>query len=704
MTFPYLIAQGGGDFTPSAFNFTCCAGVNPSTATVSNSYTPICYNSPSAISISAGAYCVSGLGWSSSAGTIKPGCSVAVCMTSATYSSGCCSVLTIGSPPITAGFCLVTRALDATPDAFCACCYTGANLSVACCNTVTITGIDCATVNASGATTVSVNVGGFGIGPCCICASQTMCIKTSGSSSYSTTCTGYVCVGTCTATGTVATRAIDTTPDAFCFCCWTNVPVSPTCCNVVTITGIDCATVNASGAATMSVNGGGFGVGPCCICASQTLCMKIVGSASYSTTCTGYVCVGGCTATGGITTCAAPPIFAVVGGYAYSGSCNYTTQTVGLIDVQTGTCILSGVSFCLCQNAASMNVGWNGTCWIAAAQGLQGGGYCIKVYTSTNASSWGLTGYSCVGYNFTPSISGYIAWNPVNSIPSQGVGFSWILNNGHGTMTNYIYCNNGSRTNMMCPYPSSYNTSCDYFGPVSFVPSGCYVSAYVCPNTKMVGIATSTDGVNWSKCMSNLCDRCGLLTCTPRWTCSTPECCGASWVGKTASGMLFILAPWGCCDSFCIAGCTRTNCTNIICMGCNMASLSAGFSSTCIDPTPTCFCWMQCSDNPQGFINWPGGAYIKCGSPSCYGGYLIINDLGAAPCCCYYAALNCSNRIRVCYSLSTCLYYAFCCVGAYYFCTTGSMYSSPSLDGSWTCVCIPAANLTGYTGQNVGFK
>jgi len=207
MTFPILFAQGVGDKTPSAFNFTACTGQNPSTTVVSNYYTPVCYDTPAPISISGGSYCVSGIGFTTSAGTIRPGCTVSVCMTSPSYSSACCAVLTIGSPAITAGFCVTTRALDATPDAFTFTSYSNVNTSSICCNTVTITGIDCATVNASGSATMSVNGGGFGTGPCCICNNQTLCMKNTGSASYSTTCTGYVCVGTCTATSTIASCA-----------------------------------------------------------------------------------------------------------------------------------------------------------------------------------------------------------------------------------------------------------------------------------------------------------------------------------------------------------------------------------------------------------------------------------------------------------------------------------------------------------------
>lgn len=93
----YTVTTEAADTTPAAFNFTDVTGADISSVVTSNSITPTGYNSAAAISITGGEYSIDAGAFTSSPGTISPGSSVRVRLTSSdSYSTAVNAVLTIG--------------------------------------------------------------------------------------------------------------------------------------------------------------------------------------------------------------------------------------------------------------------------------------------------------------------------------------------------------------------------------------------------------------------------------------------------------------------------------------------------------------------------------------------------------------------------------------------------------------------------------
>jgi hypothetical protein len=97
------------DTTPDAFNFPPQTGSALNTAVTSNTITPAGYNTAAVISVSAGgSYSINGGAFVTSAGTLSPGQTVAVRLTtSASNSTQTCTTLTIGG--VAGQFCATTQ-------------------------------------------------------------------------------------------------------------------------------------------------------------------------------------------------------------------------------------------------------------------------------------------------------------------------------------------------------------------------------------------------------------------------------------------------------------------------------------------------------------------------------------------------------------------------------------------------------------------
>ena len=105
------------DTTPNAFNFTSLSGVQLDTVITSDTVTITGLGSDDAISIDNGTYSINGMNFSTTAGPIRNGQTVAVRHTSAsTVSTPTVTTLTIGGRSST--FTSTTVAVDLVPDAF----------------------------------------------------------------------------------------------------------------------------------------------------------------------------------------------------------------------------------------------------------------------------------------------------------------------------------------------------------------------------------------------------------------------------------------------------------------------------------------------------------------------------------------------------------------------------------------------------------
>jgi hypothetical protein len=248
------------DTTPTAFSFVAATGVLRSTSSVSNQVTIAGITGTTAISISGGEYKVDALPYTNVPGTVTNGQVVRVRLTSsATYGTLTSATLTIGG--VAGTYNVTTEAADTTPNAFGFTAETGvARSTTSASNLVTITGI---TGNAS----ISITGGEYKLAdapytntPGTVTDGQTVRVRLTSSSSYSTMTSATLTVGGVTGTYNVTTEALDNTPNAFSFNDRTAVDASTTSAsNIVTITGITSGTaISVTGGATTAeyrVNG-----------------------------------------------------------------------------------------------------------------------------------------------------------------------------------------------------------------------------------------------------------------------------------------------------------------------------------------------------------------------------------------------------------------------------------------------------------------
>jgi len=208
------IAAAGVDTTPDPFSFTAQTDVALSTVITSNTITITGINSPAAISITGGTYSINGGAFTSTAGTISNGQTVAVQHTSsASNSTVTTTTLTIGG--VSGSFTSTTVAAagaDTTPDPFSFTAQTGVALStLITSNTITVAGINSpAPISITGGA-YSINGGAFTTTAGTVTNGQTVAVQHTSSASNSTVTTTTLTIGGVSAafTSTTLAAAVD---------------------------------------------------------------------------------------------------------------------------------------------------------------------------------------------------------------------------------------------------------------------------------------------------------------------------------------------------------------------------------------------------------------------------------------------------------------------------------------------------------------
>ena len=249
---------------------------------------------------------IAGGAWATS-GTIMNNQTLAVRLTSAaTFSTTRSTTVTVGGVSDT--WNVTTLAGDTTPDAFSFTDQSDVALStLTTANTLTISGINdgaAVTVSGDGNPQVSINGGAWATSGT-IMNNQTLAVRLTSAATFSTTRSTTVTVGGVSDTWNVTTLAGDTTPDAFSFTDQSDVALSTlTTANTLTISGINdgaAVTVSGDGNPQVSINGGAWATSGT-ITNNQTLAVRLTSAASYDTTSTATVAVGGVTDTWTVTT------------------------------------------------------------------------------------------------------------------------------------------------------------------------------------------------------------------------------------------------------------------------------------------------------------------------------------------------------------------------------------------------------------------
>ena len=287
------------DTTPDPFSFTDQTDVpvadmrTSDTVTITglNTATPLAVSGDGSpeISINGGAWVTSG--------TITSGQTLAVRLTSAAdLNATRTATVTVGSA--SGAWDVTTLNEDPTPDAFHFTDQVGVALSEPrTSDTLTITGINVGvpvTISGAGSPQLSINGGAWSTSGI-LENNQMLAVRLTSAAAYTTRYTATVTVGGVSDDWDVTTRD-DTTPDAFRFTDQTGVPLSTArtalTLTITGITGPSPVTVSGDGNPQVSINGGAWTTSGT-ITNQQTLAVRLTSAATYSTTSTATVTVGG---------------------------------------------------------------------------------------------------------------------------------------------------------------------------------------------------------------------------------------------------------------------------------------------------------------------------------------------------------------------------------------------------------------------------
>ena len=213
------------DKIPDAFSFTSQTGVALNTTVTSTpSITVSGINAAASISVTGGSYSVNGGVFTTAAGTLNNGNTVAVRLTSSgSYSTQTCTTLNIGG--VQGQFCATTQApaVDTIPNAFSFTSQTGVALNTTVTSTpsITVSGINAAAPISITGGSYSINGAAFTTAAGTLNNGNTVAVRLTSSGSYSTqTCTtlnigggqGQFCATTQAGAAVTNTKASITSP------------------------------------------------------------------------------------------------------------------------------------------------------------------------------------------------------------------------------------------------------------------------------------------------------------------------------------------------------------------------------------------------------------------------------------------------------------------------------------------------------------
>jgi len=208
---------------------------------------------------------------------------------------------------VSATFSVTTQAEDTTPDVFSFTSQTGVTVNTqVVSDTLTIGGINSdALITVSGGE-YAIQGNNYTSAAGTISNGDTLKVRQTSSTQFSTTTVVTVTVGGVSGTFSVTTEAADTTPDAFSFSALTNVKTGQTKqSNQITISGINATTaISVSGdpSSEYSVNNGTWTAAPGTVSDGDRVRVRHAAAATSSTTTTTTLTVGGVSGTFSITT------------------------------------------------------------------------------------------------------------------------------------------------------------------------------------------------------------------------------------------------------------------------------------------------------------------------------------------------------------------------------------------------------------------
>jgi hypothetical protein len=371
--------------TPDPFAFIPVTQAPLSSAITSNSVVIKGITVSVPVSITGGSYSINGAAFTTAAGSITNGQSIALrVQSSSSPSTTTSATVFIGGASGT--FSVTTVGPGTTPNPFTFLPQTNVPLStVVGSNVVSITGINApAPVSISGGQ-YSINGGAFTAAPGTITNGQTVAVQQTSSSAPGTTTIATLTIGGVSGVFSVTTVPPVTTPNPFVFNPAVNVaPKSPINSNPVTISGINTASPISVVGGSYSINGGPFTAAPGTITNGQTVIVQLISSsiADGTGTASATLNVGGVTGTFTATTWDVVP-----NAYAFANvstlsttipSCltpttTYTTAPVSISGITGSAPVIITSSAGAPANPANAQVSINGGAFTAAATTITNG-------------------------------------------------------------------------------------------------------------------------------------------------------------------------------------------------------------------------------------------------------------------------------------------------------------------------------------------
>jgi hypothetical protein len=220
---------------------------------------------------------------------------------------------------------------DMKPDAFSFIDQTDAPLdTVVVSNTITVAGVNSPSPVSVNGGQYAVNGGTFTAAAGAVNNGDALAVRLTSAGSFSGTSETTLTIGGVSATFSVTTMAVDTTPDPFVFADQAGVALSTVITsNSITVVGINSASPISINGGEYSVNGGGFTSAPGTVNNGDMVIVRVTSSGAYSTTMDATLTIGGVNDMFSVTT-QAPPTFTISFSSTGSGAMTCAPTSVQL--------------------------------------------------------------------------------------------------------------------------------------------------------------------------------------------------------------------------------------------------------------------------------------------------------------------------------------------------------------------------------------
>ncbi|MBO0611373.1 cellulase family glycosylhydrolase [Thiothrix fructosivorans] len=392
---PSVNGTGGNtpDTTPDPFVFTDQTGVNRSTLLTSNAITISGIDAAAPITVTGGEYSINGGAYTSATGTISNSDTVQVRHTSsANYATVTNTVLTVGGISDVFSSTTLADTNDTTPAPFIFVDKTGVNLAALIeSNAVTISGINSAAPIAVTGGEYSVNGGAYTSAVGTISNGDTVQVHHTSSSQSQTTVNTTLTIGGVSDTFSSKTGTTDTTPNAFSFTAKTGVPLTtPVESNTVAVSGINAPASISVASGEYRINSGAYTAAAGTVSNGDKVQVRHTSSASFSTSVTTTLTMGGISGSFKSTTLAKD---------TKPNSFSFTAQAVVPVSssVESGVVTVSGINAPAGISVTSGEYRINGGAYTAAAGTVSNGDKVQVRHTSSASFSTSVTTTLMVG-------------------------------------------------------------------------------------------------------------------------------------------------------------------------------------------------------------------------------------------------------------------------------------------------------------------